>query len=341
MPAEPRPVAWTIASLAIALCVASASGAGAVYAYLPDLAVLSTEEDVDAWLDVTEDEIVAGAEVSFDAEADLGVEPSEDPDPATKESAKRLEKTARIMGHHWKSLDRDCDPDAVFALLYTLMTYGVMQHIEEGYFDDADYLSVITVAFADLYLDAYDAWNAGDEDAVPKGWQEAFSWGESGYSTVLEDQLLGMNAHINYDLGIAEAAVGTHDPDTGESRKPDMDRINHVIASVYDDAEYWIAYYYGPEEPTGPPPDWGAGPETLDETALTAVYDWREHAWQNALTIETLEDDATARATYDAYMQEETWTIAQGLESPKLSPTEDDRVAYCQAHGGKLGPSAS
>lgn len=331
---------WIGLVLAIAVSTAGAGGANALYAYVPDLLVVSTEEEADAWLDANEDEIVAGANVTFDAEADLGIQASDAPEDASKPAWNRLHRTAIIMGHHWKQLDRDCDPDAVFALLYLLMTYGVMAHIEEGYFDDAEYLSVITVVFSDLYMDAYDAWHAGDPDEAPLGWQEAFSWGESGQSTVLEDQLLGMNAHINYDLGVAEAAVGTHDPDTGETRKPDMDRINHVIASVYDDAGWWIAHYYGPEEPEGPPPDWGAEPTTLNETALTAVYDWREHAWQNALTIEALADDPAARETYDAYMDQETWTIAQGLQTPKLFGTEDARVAYCESHGGPLGPSA-
>lgn len=55
----------------------------------------------------------------------------------------------------------------VFALMYLTATYDVRDHIREEYFAENEYLSVITVRFAKLYFQAYDAWKAGRKATCP------------------------------------------------------------------------------------------------------------------------------------------------------------------------------
>ena len=59
--------------------------------------------------------------------------------------------------------------------------------------------------FAQLYLDAHDADVAGDVDRVPRPWRLAF--GAPAELPALRHVLLGINAHVNYDLPQAMLAV--------------------------------------------------------------------------------------------------------------------------------------
>ncbi|MFO1534224.1 MAG: DUF5995 family protein, partial [Thermoplasmatota archaeon] len=217
----------------------------------------------------------------------------------------------------------------VFAPMYLTTTYGVRYHIQERYFADNDYLSIITVSFAKMYLDAYANWKGGHPAATPAPWREAFDWARSGKSSITQDEFLGMNAHINYDLTNAIAALGTTNA-AGESRKPDMDRINHVLADVYDDVQYDIARYYGPAPPTVPP-NRGEGHDPSAEVVEAPVFAWREHAWQNAVLLESM-PDAASRQAFDGEMQAYSGTIAKGLEAPDPTSTSAARVLYCQTH---------
>lgn len=310
-----------VTTMIAALVVWGSGGAGAVYLYIPDLVVIDTGDEADEWL--TETEI------------SMGVEGADDPEASDNPALNRVHRIESVMEQHWRNLEKDCDPNAVFALMYLVTTYNVRNHIEQEYFENNTYLSIITVAFAKLYLDAYEAWEQGDTEQVPPAWLEAFEWAESDQSSIEEDQFLGMNAHINYDLAIAIAALGTEEPD-GESRKPEMDRINHVLADATDDVGYWTAYYYGPEEPEGTytkehtshVTDTGAANVALME----AIYEWREEAWKNAETLEDAPDE-TSRQLIDQYMRERSWTIAQGFQTEKAEDPAPERVAYCESHG--------
>ncbi|MGQ0535192.1 MAG: DUF5995 family protein [Methanobacteriota archaeon] len=297
-----------------------AGGASALYIYVPNVLVVSSGEDADSVLS----EFEARYDVTF------GVTAADDPLYADRPDLKRVDRVTKVMERHWQRLDAECDANAVFALMYLVTTYNIRNHTRDGYFADNDYLAVITVSFAKLYLDAYEAWKAGDRANVPLGWQEAFDHATSHQSSIVEDEFLGMNAHINYDLSVAIASLGSTAPD-GTSRKPDMDRVNHVLMDATDDVGWYIAHYYGPAPPSTEP-DWGHNEAYTggEEALIEAIGAWREHAWHNAVAIETM-PDATTREAHDASMQEYSWTVAQGLQSPKLQDPWPARLAYCEA----------
>ena len=90
------------------------------------------------------------------------------------------------------------------------------------------------IAFAKLYLDALDAGRRGEP--VPRPWAVAF--GAAAAARRLPDLrliLLGMNAHINYDLPRALLAVISDaefaDPAVIARREADHTRIDEVLAS--------------------------------------------------------------------------------------------------------------
>jgi hypothetical protein len=95
------------------------------------------------------------------------------------------------------------------------------------------------VAFAELYLDAHDADREGR--LVPRPWRLAFDAPPD--LPALRHVLLGINAHVNYDLPQALLAVISDadftDPSLMATRRRDHERIDAVLAGrvAAEDAE--------------------------------------------------------------------------------------------------------
>jgi hypothetical protein len=115
-----------------------------------------------------------------------------------------------------------------FPALYKRVTVAVADGIARGRFDDGPRMERLDVVFANRYLDAYDAYAAGRP--VTRSWALAFDAARRREHVVLQHLLLGMNAHINLDLGIAaaEVAPGAALP----ALRGDFLRINTVLAEL-------------------------------------------------------------------------------------------------------------
>src|SRR6266536_3013515 len=102
------------------------------------------------------------------------------------------------------------DGRAAFHATYLRTTRAVADALRAGAFLDANWVERWDVAFAGLYLDALDADRRGDP--VPRPWAVAFAAAAGPRSLpALQHVLLGMNAHINYDLPQALLAVISDD----------------------------------------------------------------------------------------------------------------------------------
>ncbi|GAA2092731.1 hypothetical protein GCM10009841_01860 [Microlunatus panaciterrae] len=119
----------------------------------------------------------------------------------------------------------------VFLSTYQRTTEAVGRAIDQGLFDDGDWVESWDVAFAELYLRALDAELAGGR--VPRPWRLAFGAGPD--QPPLRHVLLGINAHINFDLPQALLAVISVDDFAVsaviERRRRDHERIDTVLAS--------------------------------------------------------------------------------------------------------------
>lgn len=115
-----------------------------------------------------------------------------------------------------------------FAALYHRVTVAVRDGVRAGAFEDNARMERLDVVFANRYLDAWDRHIRGD--APTRSWQAAFGAAGRPDLSVLQHLVLGMNAHINLDLGIAAAQVA---PGSSlESLHGDFNRINDVLASL-------------------------------------------------------------------------------------------------------------
>jgi hypothetical protein len=115
-----------------------------------------------------------------------------------------------------------------FAALYLKVTKTVKQGIQSGQFPDRSQLEKLDVVFANRYLEAYNEHKNGRQPS--RSWAIAFEQAERYPPLILQHLLLGMNAHINFDLGIAAVVVCGGKPI--ETLKQDFDAINLIIAAL-------------------------------------------------------------------------------------------------------------
>lgn len=124
----------------------------------------------------------------------------------------------------------DEDRIGLFAALYRTMTARIKKGIAKKVFKDPKAMAALDVAFANRYFEAFDAYAAGSE--TTRSWKAAFDFAESGHGIFLQHLTLGINAHINLDLGIAVAR--TIAPKDLAAFKPDFDAINDILADLVD-----------------------------------------------------------------------------------------------------------
>ena len=141
-----------------------------------------------------------------------------------------------VMTGQLEQLRERRDPRRFFHATYLRTTEAVRAELSAGGFDDPAWVERWDVAFARFYLDALQADLSGG--SVPRPWEVAFSAADDRAMPPLQHVLLGMNAHINYDLPQAILAVIT-DADFGDAslmarREADHRHIDHVLATLVD-----------------------------------------------------------------------------------------------------------
>ncbi len=121
-----------------------------------------------------------------------------------------------------------------FLATYLRTTLAVGDAVAEGRFEDPAWVGRWDAVFADLYLTALDAHLADDAArAVPRPWRLAFAVPPGRHP--LQHVLVGVNAHVNFDLPQALLAVLSaselDDPGVMDRRRRDHERIDGVLAA--------------------------------------------------------------------------------------------------------------
>lgn len=123
--------------------------------------------------------------------------------------------------------------DGYFAALYRRVTAEVEARIARGVFEDGERMARFDVVFASRYVEAWSANERGRP--LTEAWRVAFGCRSDHWPVVLQHLLVGMNAHINLDLGIAAAEVA---PGTAiQGLRKDFDAINDVLCEMVDDVQ--------------------------------------------------------------------------------------------------------
>lgn len=187
------------------------------------------------------------------------------------------------------------DRRADFLGCYRLMTGNMVAALQAGEFHDSAWVGRLLHRFAGYYFDGMAQCEAASADA-PTVWSLANRIAADPASSVLVNVLLGVNAHINYDL-----VLTLHDmladewdslsADARHQRYADHCHVNAIIARTIDTVQAEIV------EPQAP---WLDIVDKLlgraDEWAISRlITSWREEVWRHAISMVTA-PDATARA---------------------------------------------
>jgi len=116
-----------------------------------------------------------------------------------------------------------------FAVLYKRSTVAIREALNTGLFYDPALLDQFDAVFAKRYFDALNAYfHPDDYDGLTLPWEVALVRQDLGQSTMLQHMVAGLNAHINFDLGLATAEIV---PDSMEAFDHDFQLINALVAT--------------------------------------------------------------------------------------------------------------
>jgi hypothetical protein len=115
-----------------------------------------------------------------------------------------------------------------FASLYYKVTMRIKDGILKNEFEDGKRIEKLDVIFGNRYLDALGKWKSGGEPT--ESWKVALAATRDSSVLILQHLLLGMNAHINLDLGVASVEMMEGQP--FESFQGDFDSVNAILGSL-------------------------------------------------------------------------------------------------------------
>jgi hypothetical protein len=128
-------------------------------------------------------------------------------------------------------------PYGVFSRAYLRMTLELIARIGDGGFDDAAWLARFVVDFAERYRVAL-----VDPGARVGPWRIAMESADRAKGRTIKHLVLGINAHMAYDLAMVLAESAIDDPRT---RFRDYARINTLLAHAIDPIGKILGDRYG------------------------------------------------------------------------------------------------
>ncbi|MGH3908662.1 MAG: DUF5995 family protein [Pseudonocardiaceae bacterium] len=199
---------------------------------------------------------------------------------------------------------RDADGIACFTSLYRTITANVLRWLEEGRFEDSEYLATLDLEFAERFFQALRSY-AFDRPSTPKCWRVLFDNRSQPRISRLHFAAAGVNAHINFDLAFAAVStcmrLGSEFGD-GDQRK-DYLGINHIFAANT------LALREGFE--SEPDPEYVDAVEKLfDDLAIVTS---REVAWKEAEQLWPHRLDATRMAEETRMLDLRTAVLGKGI----------------------------
>ena len=218
-----------------------------------------------------------------------------------------------------------CDHRAVFATTYLVLTETFLETLREqpDLVAHRKYLFTQDALFANFYFRTLRAAERGGE--VPPAWEIALETARGGEVNAAQDMLLGINAHVQSDMPFVVAALGLRTPD-GDSRKPDHDATNAVLAKAYQRVVDEVERRYDPmlaiTNPDGVPVDDAAG--------LELVRSWRERVWRNAERLANAES-AAERRRIAAEIESQAADWARSMAAVEQPGSRARRDAYCES----------
>lgn len=177
------------------------------------------------------------------------------------------------------------DQRLIFLSCYRMMTSNMLEAIERDEFIDSLWVEHLLHRFAAYYFMALEAYEI-DAPAAPPVWKLAFDAAVHPGTMVLQNLMLGVNAHINYDLVLAlndllKPEWALLSEDQRKQRYTDHCRVNEVIGRTIDAVQDQVLE---PGRPLLDIIDKLLGP--LDEAMISGLIShWRDSVWKHATRL--------------------------------------------------------
>lgn len=201
------------------------------------------------------------------------------------------------MTHLLESFHAVGDRNAIFLSCYHMMTWNILKETHEQSFDDNAWVVSLMDVFAGYYFRAIEL--SDNSTSAPVPWQLAFRAAVDPHTNVFQNLVLGVNAHINFDLMFAlvdllQPEWAYADPQQRKKRYRDHCRVNEVIYHTIDAVQDQVIERYEKR--------WGLVDRVLgpvDEWAISwLISRWREEVWQNTVHyLETPQVEGKAAIT--------------------------------------------
>lgn len=209
---------------------------------------------------------------------------------------------------------RENDQRAIFLRAYYLVTLAVHQAINEQgrytrrIFFDPEWIRRLAGKFSLLYFQSLTTTERPGERA----WKTAHRLAATDQTSVFQDLLLGLNAHINYDLAYG-ISLNLREFEDGREhlllprRKFDHDQVNNILVNTIPQIEDVLTRDYGGElsvmsELAGALEDVLAG---------VGLKYYRERVWWNAISFLSAQGPEELQLVHDRL----DWESAQLADS--------------------------
>ena len=192
-----------------------------------------------------------------------------------------------------------------FAALYRRMTLAVLEGMNQNMFADNPRMEKLDVIFANRYIEAWTAYQS--QQPVSKGWQVAFSSCDNSNLIVIQHLILGMNTHINLDLGIA-VADACADCDIFDLQT-DFEKINQIMGSLINESQEKLTKVWWPLAVISK-----IANNRDDDVINFSIAAARKAAWANAVAL--AHADPNARTNYINGIDHSVTAIANRIIEP-------------------------
>jgi len=192
----------------------------------------------------------------------------------------------------------------IFAYVYRRTTAQVKQAILDKQFEDNIRMEELDVAFANLYLTAYQQYSSGLH--CSSSWLMAFE-AKNKRITIMQHLLLGMNAHINLDLGIAAAKIAPGD--SLPMLKSDFMKVNQLLTELVNEMQGRVAKVSRLMFLL----DW-AGKNTDEVIVSFSMVKAREQSWNLACVLAALPE--SERKSVIVISDRAVTALGSGIKNP-------------------------
>lgn len=153
----------------------------------------------------------------------------------------RIEAVLEHLVIYLKRYERAHDPRATFTYVYCITTAFFLEAKDD--FSDPYWVARFVQKFAQEFIDATEAYDQGKE--VSLAWLTVFQTAHARNTSILEEMVYGMTAHMVHDLPLVLTKVGMMDRN-GKSRIKDFNAISSLLVGGINIIQREVAKRYNP-----------------------------------------------------------------------------------------------